>query len=149
MFSSILKSMPLEKLLKSESVRDRICKMVEVAISKNMENFDIVSIKVFNEKVYVFGAMFNRDHKVRMNAKDFFDIGLPIDIFPVISKMLANSGIMDGTFIFTKNNDLIMMTTMDDSFGVTIIGELKAKMNDFILENIDSISNVAKTEGIV
>jgi hypothetical protein len=137
------KILPLESILKNESLRGKICSVVVSTIIKNMG--EATDVKLYQERdgsVTVLASNGKEFWKVK--AKDFFSIGAPVDITSVFAKMLTGDNIAQGHVLLTKVYEGIALSVFekvgDGISTLTFSGDLWQSCNDFILKNAGEIS---------
>ena len=139
------KLLPLESILKNESLRGKICSIVETTIEKNMGLATDVKLYQEPDGVVVILATDGKGLFWKIKAKDFFNIGVPVDITSIYARMLTGNDVLPGYILLNKNDSGISMSIFeileDEENRLTFSGDLWQSCNDFILKNAGEISN--------
>ena len=142
---NILSALPLKSLLNSPKIRNKIADVVVSMLEKNMGEAEFVKIVQVEGEIVVIGAK-NEDgiwQYWRIPNKDFFNIGIPIDLSKQLSKFAPNAAKTDfstGSAIISRTETGLNLT-LKDGENVEFSGDLHSACADFIANNADAIAS--------
>ncbi len=142
---NILSALPLKSLLNSQKIRNKIAAVVVSMLEKNMGKADFVKVVQVEGEIVVMGAKNEGEiwQYWRIENKDFFNIGLPIDLSKQLAKFAPNAAKADfstGCAIISRTETGLNLM-LKDGETVEFSGDLHAACEDFIKNNAEAIAS--------
>ena len=144
---SILKFLPLDKILSSEKTQVMLADLLTKSVIKNMGICDTATMFKRGGKIVVIGQHENSEKPYLIPTRDFFNIGVPFDVSEIILKMAANTDIENIKISFFKNPDGLRFQIVE-SCEIIRDGFFHETIKTLISENATEIAASAKSEEI-
>lgn len=141
---NILKALPIESLLKSKKIREKICNTVVAILKKNMGGATVVKLYQHGSGNLVILA--TKDGNFwKIEPKDFLNVGLPLDVSAFFSKAIGSArgaNLQDGYILLYDNGlDAGIDMAIYENDAIVFEGDLWESANNFIAENAENIAN--------